>query len=101
LPADQAIFVSGQWYCVLSPWRACSVRGTRADCSLLHGLVHFPVILLQIFVNNTLPPAAALMSQVYQEHKDADGQCGILQRRCNCRTFSSAAGPTEKFLSLC
>jgi len=26
-----------------------------------------------IFVNNTLPPAAALMSQVYQEHKDVDG----------------------------
>jgi len=26
-----------------------------------------------IFVNNTLPPAAALMSQVYKEHKDEDG----------------------------
>jgi len=26
-----------------------------------------------IFVNNTLPPAAALMSQIYEEHKDQDG----------------------------
>jgi len=26
-----------------------------------------------IFVNNTLPPAAALMAQVYKEHADEDG----------------------------
>jgi len=26
-----------------------------------------------IFVNNTLPPTAALMSQIYKEHKDEDG----------------------------
>lgn len=26
-----------------------------------------------IFVNNTLPPAAALMAQVYKEHADQDG----------------------------
>lgn len=26
-----------------------------------------------VFVNNTLPPAAALMSQIYQQHADADG----------------------------
>jgi len=26
-----------------------------------------------IFVNNTLPPTAALMSTVYEQHKDADG----------------------------
>lgn len=26
-----------------------------------------------IFVNNTLPPAAALMSQIYKEHADPDG----------------------------
>lgn len=26
-----------------------------------------------IFVNDTLPPTASLMSQVYQEHKDKDG----------------------------
>jgi len=26
-----------------------------------------------IFVNNTLPPAAALMSQIYKEHADQDG----------------------------
>ncbi|CCF60542.1 hypothetical protein KAFR_0K01880 [Kazachstania africana CBS 2517] len=26
-----------------------------------------------IFVNDTLPPTAALMSTVYQEHKDMDG----------------------------
>jgi len=26
-----------------------------------------------IFVNNTLPPAAALMSQIYKEHADEDG----------------------------
>jgi len=26
-----------------------------------------------VFVANTLPPAAALMSQVYKEHADADG----------------------------
>jgi len=26
-----------------------------------------------VFVNNTLPPAAALMSQIYKDHKDADG----------------------------
>lgn len=27
---------------------------------------------LFIFINNTLPPAAALMSQVYKEHADCD-----------------------------
>jgi len=26
-----------------------------------------------IFVNNTLPPTAALMSTVYEQHKDEDG----------------------------
>ena len=26
-----------------------------------------------IFVNDTLPPTAALMSAIYQEHKDKDG----------------------------
>lgn len=26
-----------------------------------------------IFVNNTLPPTAALMSAIYEEHKDEDG----------------------------
>jgi len=26
-----------------------------------------------VFVNNTLPPAAALMSQIYSDHKDEDG----------------------------
>ena len=26
-----------------------------------------------IFVNNVLPPTAALMSQIYAEHKDEDG----------------------------
>ena len=26
-----------------------------------------------IFVNNTLPPTSALMSTVYEQHKDADG----------------------------
>jgi len=26
-----------------------------------------------IFVNNSLPPTAALMSQIYKEHKDEDG----------------------------
>jgi len=26
-----------------------------------------------IFVNNTLPPTASLMSQIYKEHKDDDG----------------------------
>jgi len=26
-----------------------------------------------IFVNNTLPPTASLMSQIYKEHKDEDG----------------------------
>lgn len=26
-----------------------------------------------IFVNNMLPPTAALMSQVYEQHKDEDG----------------------------
>ena len=25
------------------------------------------------FINNTLPPTASLMSQVYKEHKDTDG----------------------------
>jgi GABA(A) receptor-associated protein len=26
-----------------------------------------------IFVNNTIPPTASLISQIYKEHKDADG----------------------------
>ena len=26
-----------------------------------------------IFVNNVLPPTAALMSSIYDDHKDADG----------------------------
>lgn len=26
-----------------------------------------------VFVNNTLPPTAALMSQIYHEHKEEDG----------------------------
>jgi len=26
-----------------------------------------------IFVNNTLPPASAMMSSIYKEHKDEDG----------------------------
>jgi len=26
-----------------------------------------------IFVNNTLPASAAVMSQIYKEHKDEDG----------------------------
>jgi len=26
-----------------------------------------------IFVNNTLPPTAALISAIYEEHKDEDG----------------------------
>jgi GABA(A) receptor-associated protein len=26
-----------------------------------------------LFINNTLPPAASLMSQIYKEHKDTDG----------------------------
>jgi GABA(A) receptor-associated protein len=28
---------------------------------------------LFIFINNTMPPAAALMSQVYKDHADSDG----------------------------
>jgi len=31
-----------------------------------------------IFVNNTLPPTAALMSQVYKENKDEDGFLYVL-----------------------
>lgn len=26
-----------------------------------------------LFINNTLPPTSALMSQIYKEHKDIDG----------------------------
>lgn len=28
---------------------------------------------IYLFVNNTLPPTSALMSQIYKEHKDEDG----------------------------
>lgn len=28
---------------------------------------------LFVFVNNVLPPTSALMSTIYDEHKDADG----------------------------
>jgi len=42
-----------------------------------------------IFVNNVLPPTAALMSAVYQEHKDEDGFLYVTYSGEN--TFGSAA----------
>jgi len=32
-----------------------------------------PEMAIFIFVNNVLPPTAALMSSIYDDHKDADG----------------------------
>jgi GABA(A) receptor-associated protein len=31
-----------------------------------------------LFINNTLPPTAALISQIYKEHKDTDGFLYVL-----------------------
>lgn len=28
---------------------------------------------IYVFINNTMPPTASVMSQIYQEHKDVDG----------------------------
>ena len=37
-----------------------------------------------IFTSGVLPPTAALMSTVYEEHKDADGFLCASQRRLAC-----------------
>ena len=43
-----------------------------------------------IFVNNVLPPTAALMSSIYEEHKDEDGFLYIVYSGEN--TFGSGEG---------
>jgi len=43
-----------------------------------------------IFVNNVLPPTAALMSSIYEEHKDEDGFLYIVYSGEN--TFGGGGG---------
>ena len=48
----------------------CQREGTHPPT-----IAHAPSLLqaIFIFVNNTLPPTAALMSTVYEQHRDEDG----------------------------
>jgi len=48
-----------------------------------------------IFVNNVLPPTAALMNAIYEEHKDDDGFLYVTYSGEN--TFGSLEGVEEVF----
>jgi len=70
LPADQASVYRRA--CAYAGWFALH-DADECICSVLLCCVLPPPFSIFIFVNNTLPPAAALMSQVYKEFADPDG----------------------------
>lgn len=53
----------------------CCVAVFLADAALVVVVLLVAVVAsaIFVFVNNTLPPASSLMSQIYNDHKDEDG----------------------------
>ncbi|KAI4281818.1 MAG: hypothetical protein L6R35_005562 [Caloplaca aegaea] len=51
-----------------------------------------------IFVDEVLPPTAALMSSIYEEHKDEDGFLYITQKLTRCKTATPVKTHSEPIL---